>query len=56
MATISVWDPTVEQGDEFSLSQIWITSGSYENNNLNTIEVGWQVRKDIVFSIYKLYN
>ncbi|XP_056864293.1 uncharacterized protein LOC108851049 [Raphanus sativus] len=42
-ATISVWDPNVEQQDEFSLAQIWITSGTYEKNNLNTIEVGWQV-------------
>ncbi|KAF8094716.1 hypothetical protein N665_0354s0006 [Sinapis alba] len=42
-ARVSVWDPTVEQGDEFSLSQIWITSGSYKKNILNTIEVGWQV-------------
>ncbi|CAA0356761.1 unnamed protein product [Arabidopsis thaliana] len=42
-ATISVWDPTVESRDEFSLSQIWITSGSYKENNLNSIEAGWQV-------------
>ncbi|VYS51970.1 unnamed protein product [Arabidopsis thaliana] len=42
-ATISVWDPTVESRDEFSLSLIWITSGSYNKNNLNSIEAGWQV-------------
>ncbi|CAN7020824.1 unnamed protein product [Brassica oleracea var. botrytis] len=42
-ATISVWEPNVEQLDEFSLAQIWITSGTYEKNDLKTIEVGWQV-------------
>ncbi|CAH2058295.1 unnamed protein product, partial [Thlaspi arvense] len=42
-ATISVWDPLVEKGDELSLSQIWITSGSYEKHDINSIEVGWQV-------------
>ncbi|CAL9248743.1 unnamed protein product [Arabidopsis halleri] len=46
-ATMSVWNPTVEAEGEFSLSQIWITSGSYEMNNLNSIEVGWQVLPDL---------
>ncbi|KAL3676507.1 hypothetical protein R1sor_026455 [Riccia sorocarpa] len=43
----NVWKPYVELSSEFSLSQLWITAGSYEQNNLNTIEVGWQVYKDI---------
>ncbi|KAH0877114.1 hypothetical protein HID58_064508 [Brassica napus] len=30
-------------GDDFSLAQIWVTSGSYENQDLNTLETGWQV-------------
>lgn len=43
-ATISVWKPEIEKGaDEMSISQIWISSGRYITNNLNTIEVGWQV-------------
>lgn len=42
--TINVWDPKVENKDiELSISQIWISSGGYDENNLNTIEVGWQV-------------
>ncbi|XP_056842896.1 uncharacterized protein LOC130495515 [Raphanus sativus] len=42
-ATISVWKPEIEKGaDEMSISQIWISSGRYITNNLNTIEVGWQ--------------
>ncbi|KAJ4872223.1 hypothetical protein Rs2_46110 [Raphanus sativus] len=42
-ATLSVWNPVVESEDDFSLAQIWVTSGSYENNDLNTLETGWQV-------------
>ncbi|EOA26182.1 hypothetical protein CARUB_v10019620mg, partial [Capsella rubella] len=45
--TMSVWNPTVESEGEFSLSQIWITSGNYESNNLNSIEVGWHVSPDM---------
>ncbi|KAL0726000.1 hypothetical protein Bca4012_022093 [Brassica carinata] len=41
-ATFNVWHPKVEQASEFSLAQVWITSGSYENNTLNSIEAGWQ--------------
>ncbi|XP_006654929.1 uncharacterized protein LOC102716972 [Oryza brachyantha] len=40
--TINVWQPTTSPGD-FSLAQLWITAGSYANNDLNTIEAGWQV-------------
>ncbi|CAN6884578.1 unnamed protein product [Brassica oleracea] len=42
-ATLNVWNPVVESGDDFSLAQIWVTSGSYENQDLNTLETGWQV-------------
>ncbi|ESQ30453.1 hypothetical protein EUTSA_v10012048mg, partial [Eutrema salsugineum] len=43
-ATINVWDPMVEDREnEASISQIWLTSGDFETNDLNTIEVGWQV-------------
>ncbi|KAL6578016.1 hypothetical protein OROMI_010344 [Orobanche minor] len=42
-AAINVWKPTLEAFSEFSLSQIWVTSGSFENgSDLNSIEVGWQ--------------
>ncbi|KAL3537490.1 hypothetical protein ACH5RR_000856 [Cinchona calisaya] len=40
-ATISVWNPRVQDPKEFSLSQIWILGGP--DSNLNTIEVGWTV-------------
>ncbi|CAN8314021.1 unnamed protein product [Cochlearia groenlandica] len=38
---INVWKPYVERIDEFSLAQIWLTSGP--PGQLNTIEFGWQV-------------
>jgi len=41
-ASINVWAPQVQNQYEFSLSQIWIISGSF-GNDLNTIEAGWQV-------------
>lgn len=41
-ATINVWDPKIQQPNEFSLSQIWILAGSF-NQDLNSIEAGWQV-------------
>lgn len=43
-ATFNLWQPTVERGNDFSLAQIWIRGGSYQSNDLNTIEAGWQVR------------
>ncbi|WVZ49259.1 hypothetical protein U9M48_000633 [Paspalum notatum var. saurae] len=42
-ATFNLWQPEVETPKDFSLSQLWITSGSYQTNDLNTIETGWQV-------------
>ncbi|GMH01265.1 hypothetical protein Nepgr_003104 [Nepenthes gracilis] len=41
-ASINVWTPRVTDANEFSLSQIWVISGSF-GNDLNTIEAGWQV-------------
>ncbi|THU71664.1 hypothetical protein C4D60_Mb04t03860 [Musa balbisiana] len=40
--TYNVWTPAVANTGEFSLSQFWLTSGTYPND-LNTIEAGWQV-------------
>lgn len=42
-ATINVWDPSIQVMNEFSLSQIWILSGSFDGTDLNSIEAGWQV-------------
>ncbi|RID41791.1 hypothetical protein BRARA_J01723 [Brassica rapa] len=42
-ATINVWDPKIEEVNEFSLSQIWILSGSFVGPDLNSIEAGWQL-------------
>nr|CAD1830854.1 unnamed protein product [Ananas comosus var. bracteatus] len=35
-AIIDVWDPSVEFSSEFSLSQIWLVAGSYENEALKS--------------------
>ncbi|RWV83244.1 hypothetical protein GW17_00055182 [Ensete ventricosum] len=45
-ASLSVWAPRVTSASEFSLSQIWVISGSF-GNDLNTIEAGWQVTTSI---------
>lgn len=41
-ATISVWDPAIQESNGFSLSQLWILSGSFNGSDLNSIEAGWQ--------------
>ncbi|CAL9092524.1 unnamed protein product [Musa textilis] len=41
-AILNVWAPKVSSPDEFSLSQIWLISGTF-GTDLNTIEAGWQV-------------
>uniref|UniRef100_A0A1J3D8P3 Neprosin PEP catalytic domain-containing protein n=1 Tax=Noccaea caerulescens TaxID=107243 RepID=A0A1J3D8P3_NOCCA len=46
-ATINVWDPKIEEVSEFSLSQIWILSGSFAGPDLNSIEAGWQVSPEL---------
>ncbi|KAE9607881.1 putative neprosin [Lupinus albus] len=45
-ARINVWVPIVENEYEFSLSQMWIISGSF-GEDLNTIEAGWQVSPEL---------
>ncbi|KAM0888407.1 hypothetical protein ACQ4PT_028361 [Festuca glaucescens] len=45
-ATINVWEPKIQQPNEFSLSQLWILGGSFWAD-LNSIEAGWQVSPDL---------
>uniref|UniRef100_A0A0D3EZ92 Neprosin PEP catalytic domain-containing protein n=1 Tax=Oryza barthii TaxID=65489 RepID=A0A0D3EZ92_9ORYZ len=45
--TINIWQPAIATSGDFSLAQLWISAGSYDNNDLNTIEAGWQVFPDI---------
>ncbi|KAK6287216.1 hypothetical protein POUND7_013395 [Theobroma cacao] len=44
--TMNVWEPKIQQSNEFSLSQIWILGGSF-GEDLNSIEAGWQVSPDL---------
>jgi hypothetical protein len=41
-ASVNVWSPRIGDPSEFSLSQIWVISGSF-GKDLKTIEAGWQV-------------
>ncbi|CAN1334964.1 hypothetical protein LINPERPRIM_LOCUS36576 [Linum perenne] len=50
-ANINVWAPRVSDPYEFSLSQIWLISGSF-GNDLNTIEAGWQVSPELYGDSY----
>lgn len=50
-ASINVWAPKIENADEFSLSQIWVISGSF-GDDLNTIEAGWQVSPELYGDSY----
>ncbi|KAK8933413.1 hypothetical protein KSP39_PZI015604 [Platanthera zijinensis] len=45
-ATLNVWAPKVTASSEFSLSQIWVISGSF-GEDLNTIEAGWQISPEL---------
>ncbi|KAF5732170.1 hypothetical protein HS088_TW18G00860 [Tripterygium wilfordii] len=45
-ANINIWAPRVTNAYEFSLSQVWLISGSF-GNDLNTIEAGWQVSPEL---------
>ncbi|KAJ4843545.1 hypothetical protein Tsubulata_007961 [Turnera subulata] len=45
-ATLNVWEPEIQQSNEFSLSQIWILGGTF-GQDLNSIEAGWQVSPDL---------
>ncbi|XP_044949932.1 uncharacterized protein LOC123399598 [Hordeum vulgare subsp. vulgare] len=42
-SSFNLWKPWIARGNDFSLTQFWITGGSYNGNSLNTIEAGWQV-------------
>ncbi|CAK9173740.1 unnamed protein product [Ilex paraguariensis] len=44
--SINVWSPRVANQYEFSLSQMWVISGSF-GDDLNTIEAGWQVSPEL---------
>ncbi|XP_077210233.1 protein neprosin-like isoform X3 [Tasmannia lanceolata] len=44
--TMNVWQPKVQQRNEFSVSQIWIMAGSF-GVDLNSIEAGWQVLPEL---------
>lgn len=46
-ATINVWAPRIEALNEFSLSQLWVLSGSFDGSDLNSIEAGWQVSPEL---------
>lgn len=46
-ASMNVWSPRVANGYEFSLSQLWVISGSISNNDFNTIEAGWLVSPEL---------
>lgn len=50
-ANINVWSPQVSDQKEFSLSQVWVISGSF-SNDLNTIEAGWQVSPELYGDSY----
>ncbi|KAF2921020.1 hypothetical protein DAI22_08g254600 [Oryza sativa Japonica Group] len=46
-ATISVWAPEIDEANGFSLSQLWILSGSFNGSDLNSIEAGCQVSPEL---------
>ncbi|XP_010549645.1 PREDICTED: uncharacterized protein LOC104820761 isoform X2 [Tarenaya hassleriana] len=46
-ATMNVWDPSIQEVNEFSLSQIWLLSGSFDGSDLNSVEAGWQVSPEL---------
>ncbi|KAL5100587.1 hypothetical protein RYX36_004914 [Vicia faba] len=50
-ASINVWAPRVANQYEFSLSQMWVISGSF-GDDLNTIEAGWQACFNNLFYIF----
>ena len=45
-ATINVWEPKIQQPNEFSLSQLWILRDSF-GEDLNSIEADWQASSDL---------
>lgn len=45
LSTLNVWKAATQLTNEFSLSQIWVVGGS--GDGLQTLEVGWQVYRDL---------
>ncbi|KAF5777054.1 putative neprosin [Helianthus annuus] len=41
-SALNLWNPQVQESNEFSLTQTWVVGGTYDTG-LNTIEAGWQV-------------
>lgn len=54
-ASLNVWTPRVTNQYEFSLSQLWIISGSF-GHDLNTIEAGWQVQTQLISFFCQIPN
>jgi hypothetical protein len=54
-ATINVWEPKIQQTNEFSLSQLWVLGGSF-GQDLNSIEAGWQVLISIPSPLFWFQN
>jgi hypothetical protein len=50
-ASLNVWTPHIQKPFEFSLSQMWVISGTF-GNDLNTIEAGWQVSPELYGDSY----
>jgi hypothetical protein len=46
-SVLSVWNPSIDYsvGQKFSLGPQWYSSGSPDNNTLQTAEVGWHVMR-----------
>ncbi|KAM0020135.1 putative neprosin [Helianthus debilis subsp. tardiflorus] len=42
IATLNLWNPRIQESNEYSLAQIWIIGG-----DLDTIEAGWQVDPEL---------
>ncbi|KAM0004464.1 putative neprosin [Helianthus debilis subsp. tardiflorus] len=41
-STLNLWNPKVQERNEFSLTQTWVLGGTYDTG-LNSIEAGWHV-------------
>ncbi|KAL6346185.1 hypothetical protein AAG906_027929 [Vitis piasezkii] len=47
VATINVWNPSLQVEEEMSISQIWVLAGSFKGSDLNSVEAGWHVLPDL---------
>jgi hypothetical protein len=41
-AEFNLWSPDVQGERDFSLSQLWVSRGDRDSNELQTVETGWQ--------------